>query len=191
MFYAKQGTAWFSSLLGAEKPCLDCSTSNLSPKSVLDNVDSDCTSYCGVVKADDCEANESRDPAGVSSAQFSGERSVCVEVNEIKDDAEGISACQSLGSRQNVTDFKEAENGVWIINSSATLRANHCHDGISYSEKIHNTASLQENNCNQGVEKVKNNDGFHPLTPPRSPSPDVYSGKPSGKKCYHIIFVFF
>ncbi|KAK3183017.1 hypothetical protein Dsin_030303 [Dipteronia sinensis] len=203
LFYSKQGTAWFSSLLEAEKLCLDRNISNLSPKSVLDNMDNDCTTYCSVAKANDCEANESRDSAGGSSAQFSCERRPeCVEVNEIKDDAEGISACQSSGSRQNVidfngagndapiisssVDFNDARNDAPIISSSVTLRANECHDGIFNSEKIHKMPSLEENNCNPGVDKLKSNDAFHPLTPPRSPSPDVYSGKPSETSYHHI-----
>ncbi|KAL5862521.1 hypothetical protein ACOSQ3_000035 [Xanthoceras sorbifolium] len=168
LFYAKQGTAWFSSLLEAEKLCLERNISNLSPKSVLDNMDNDCTSYCSVAKANKCEANESKDSAGGSSAQFSCERRAeFVEVNEVKDDVEGVSVCRSAASRQNVTDLKEARNDAPIINSLQI-------------------PSLEENNCNLGVDEVKSNDCFHPLMPPRSPSPEFYSGKPSETSYHHI-----
>lgn len=39
LFYAKQGTPWFSSFMETEKPSLYPTISNTSPKSVLENVD--------------------------------------------------------------------------------------------------------------------------------------------------------
>lgn len=159
---------------------MDLSTSNLSPKSVLDNVDNDGSSYCAGVKANHYVANESRDFAVGNSAQFSGERSSCGEFNKVRDGVEGTYASQELGLRQDATDFKESNNNYSMINSSMTAQANKNHDGASYNEEILCTPSLWENKCDQGVEKVKSNDGFRPLTPPRSPSADDIGG-PSGK----------
>ncbi|XP_071693543.1 ubiquitin carboxyl-terminal hydrolase 21-like isoform X2 [Rutidosis leptorrhynchoides] len=39
LFYAKQGTPWFSNFMETYKPTLDSNLSNTSPKSVLENID--------------------------------------------------------------------------------------------------------------------------------------------------------
>lgn len=44
LFYARQGTSWFSNFMETYKPSLDPNLSNTSPKSVLENVDHTSTS---------------------------------------------------------------------------------------------------------------------------------------------------
>ncbi|XP_031248788.1 ubiquitin carboxyl-terminal hydrolase 20-like [Pistacia vera] len=173
LFYAKQGTPWCSSLLEAEK-CLD-TASNSSPKSVLDNMDGGFTHYCRVTNA---EINESRDTSGESSSHFSCETRVeAVKVNGTRDAMEGISASFTSGTRQNVSKIETRDDSS-TIDASKPLRTSDGH-GVFSNEKVDNLPSLEASKSSQGVDKVKSNDGFRPLTPSRSPSPDNYPSKPS------------
>lgn len=180
LFYAKQGTPWFSSLLEAEKISSDLDLSNSSPKSVLDNMDGGYASYSRVATAENCNYDESRDYAGSSLTKFSCElRSKNVEGNETRDAAEEISECFSSATRQNVAEV-ETRDDTPMIDACRPLGSSDCHDGGCSSDKVNNLPSVEDNNCSQDVAIVKSNEGFRPLTPSRSPSPDVYSGKPSG-----------
>ncbi|KAJ0052477.1 hypothetical protein Pint_03439 [Pistacia integerrima] len=173
LFYAKQGTPWCSSLLEAEK-CLD-TTSNSSPKSVLDNMDGGFTHYCRVTNA---EVNESRDTSGESSSHFLCETRVeAVKVNGTRDAMEGISASFTSGTGQNVSKIETRDDSS-TIDASKPLRTSDGH-GVFSNEKVDNLPSLEASKSSQGVDKVKSNDGFCPLTPSRSPSPDDYPSKPS------------
>ncbi|KAJ0112649.1 hypothetical protein Patl1_03504 [Pistacia atlantica] len=173
LFYAKQGTPWCSSLLEAEK-CLD-TASNSSPKSVLDNMDGGFTHYCRVTNA---EINESRDTSGESSSRFSCETRVeAVKVNGTRDAMEGISASFTSGTWQNVSKIETRDDSS-TIDASKPLRTSDGH-GVFSNEKVDNLPSLEASKSSQGVDKVKSNDGFRPLTPSRSPSPDDYPSKPS------------
>jgi ubiquitin carboxyl-terminal hydrolase 36/42 len=95
LFYAKQGTPWFSNFIEKQKQCIDLAILNTSPKSVFDNVDASTSSsslplnYCGDVnetsdateevfmdtssgpidgKTDDCEDKENKVPVTVPLA---------------------------------------------------------------------------------------------------------------------------
>lgn len=172
---------------------MDADISNSSPKSVLDNVENDYTSCSGVANAESCEADEPSDSAGDCSTKFSCQlRSKDLEVNEIRDTVNGMSACFTLASCRNVAELETRGDDIPMIdNASRPLSASDFY-GVFCNKKVNKLTSIEEDNCNQGVEKVKIIDGFHPLTPPRSPSPDVYSGKPSGKKyTQSVVFYFF
>lgn len=178
LFYAKQGTEWVSSLLEAESIGMNADISNSSPKSVLDNVENDYTSRSGVANAESCKANEPSASAGDSSTKFSCQlRSIDLEVNETRDTVKGMSACFTLASYRNAAEHETRDNTPMIDDASRPLSASDFY-GVFCNEKVNKLTSLEEDNCNPGVEKVKIVDGFHPLTPPRSPSPDIHSGKP-------------
>lgn len=179
LFYAKQGTPWFSSLMEAPYPCLDPNMLNTSPKSVLDNVDSVCTIYPSVASIDNCDANESRDKVeGVSSDT----RHQRVEVNETSDAIVGSSGPLLCRSKQDELRSSDSKDNTPINNTSMLLEANNPPDGTSYNdEKMCATSSLGRSNSHKGIDENKD-DGFHPLTPPGSPSPDKVSLESSGKQ---------
>ncbi|KAL6979868.1 ubiquitinyl hydrolase 1 [Sarracenia purpurea var. burkii] len=79
LFYAKQGTPWFSSFMETEMSSLDQNTSSNSPKSVLDNTD-----HISEVK----KAGE--DVVGISVESFKGCRHDGVDGNVAKDDAHSL-----------------------------------------------------------------------------------------------------
>lgn len=173
------------SLLEAEK-CLD-TFSNLSPKSVLDNMDGGFTHYC---RATNAEISESRDTYGGSSSHFSCEtRPEALKVNETSDAVEVISASFITGSRQNVSKFETRDDSP-LIDALKPLTKSDCH-GVFSSEKLDNLPSHEESKSSQGVGKVNSNDCFRPLTPSRSPSPDDYPSKPSGKEYHYCQFFLF
>ena len=183
LFYAKQGTPWFSSLMEEPNPCLDPNILNTSPKSVLDNVDSVCTIYPSVASIDNCDANESRDKVeGVSSDFSCGTRHQRVEVSETRDAIVGSSGPLLCRSKQDELGSNDSKDNTPINNTSMLLEANNPPDGTSYNdEKMCTTSSLGRSNSHKGIDENKD-DGFHPLTPPGSPSPDKVSLESSGKQ---------
>lgn len=161
--------------------------SNSSPKSVLDNMDGGFTHYCRETSA---EINESRDTSGGSSSHFSCEaRLEAVKVNETGDAMEGISASFTSGARQNVSKIENRDDSP-MIDASKPLRTSDCH-GVFSNEKVYDLPSREASKSTQGVDKVKSNDGFRPLTPSQSPSPDDYPSKPSGKEMHYCWFFLF
>ncbi|CAL0311817.1 unnamed protein product [Lupinus luteus] len=66
LFYAQQGTPWFSKIMESPLPCLDPSIWNTSPKSVLDRVDSSHKSTpvinSSIVKGEASKSKESSKP---------------------------------------------------------------------------------------------------------------------------------
>ncbi|KAK9274644.1 hypothetical protein L1049_021895 [Liquidambar formosana] len=169
LFYARQGTPWFSSIMEAKKTCLDPDILNTSPKSVLDNVDNICTSSPSVANGYSCGVNETGDAAEGISVQFcSGSRHDGDDVNEamvgvdaVRDDTQRIIPLMPLGASDS------------------------CNETLSNDEDMCTASALKENNCNQETNEVRNNVNIHPQTPPRSLSPDTFS-----KECpevqYHI-----
>lgn len=172
LFYAKQGTPWFASLMDAQKPFLDPNLLNTSPKSVLDNMDSVCVSYPSVASIDNCDANESRDDVeGVPSEFSCGTKCQGVEVDETRD------AVAGSRSKQDGLESNDSKDATLMNKTSVSLGAsNRCDgNGTSYNdEKMCTTSSLEKNNFLKGIDENKD-DGFHPLTPPGSPSPDKVS----------------
>uniref|UniRef100_A0A5B7AVI3 Ubiquitin carboxyl-terminal hydrolase n=1 Tax=Davidia involucrata TaxID=16924 RepID=A0A5B7AVI3_DAVIN len=155
LFYAKEGTPWFSSFMETQKPLSDLNMSNTSPKSVLDNVDHRGTSSPGVVNSHSHEINETRDAAdGIFTESSNGSRHERVEVNEAVDDSPRIYTPMPVGE------------------------SNSC-EGISCKvEKMCTPSPLGENNCNRESVEIKNNANITPQMPPRSPSPDIYTEEP-------------
>ncbi|XP_044467196.1 ubiquitin carboxyl-terminal hydrolase 21-like isoform X2 [Mangifera indica] len=122
LFYAKQGTPWCVSLLEAEK-CLD-TFSNLSPKSVLDNMDGGFTHYC---RATNAEINESRDTYGGSRQNVSKfetrDDSPLIDALKplTKSDCHGVFSSEKLDNLPSHEESKSSQ-GVGKVNSNDCFR---------------------------------------------------------------------
>ncbi|XP_057996805.1 ubiquitin carboxyl-terminal hydrolase 20 isoform X2 [Hevea brasiliensis] len=200
LFYAREGTAWFSSLMESQKDCLDLS--NTSPKSVLDSMDTECTAYPHLANIDDCKASATKsyveggsvtimDVEGASAHSSNVTVLEADQINETGNAAEGLSAHVneagngteefsahiSCGSRQSGLKLccDKSRPGILANDVSVSLGAIGCHDGTLHKEKMDALPSIDGNNCGEGANRNERN-GFHPLTPPRSKSPDVNFG---------------
>lgn len=179
LFYAKQGTPWFSTYLETRKTFLDPHSSNTSPKSVLDNVDIR-TSYPN--NATNCHD----DVNGTSYAALdnilespSGLRDDQVDGINYKDDTQRMSTTLPLGATSPIDNSideikdKNVTPGVTttLARTSISLKDN-C-DMKALSPSV-----LQEHSLNQ--DDVRSNDD-NPQTLPRSCSQeDIYRDEPAG-----------
>ncbi|KAF8379074.1 hypothetical protein HHK36_028501 [Tetracentron sinense] len=166
LFYARQGSPWFSSLMERQKLCVDSDSLNTSPKSVLDDMETMCTSF----------------PRGGSICNS--------EVKETKDNVQRNCSLVSSGERTCSGDFKECRDDVDKICTPIPCRASTCSGQVNKPlnnvERFSTPSPLGASNCSQEVNKARNNVIIHPQTPePRSPSPDIYSEEPPDLS-YHI-----
>lgn len=154
LFYARQGTPWFSSLMQTQKPCLDPNTSGNSPKSVLDNVDSISTSLPTLANVYSHEASETVDAA------------------------DEISTCLSGGGRGDVVQVHEDGDVPHRVDTPMPLGVTSCFDGtLDHTQNIFTTSPRRDHDGNQHINENCNSK-IHPQTPPRSPSPDIYAEEP-------------
>lgn len=141
---------------------------NTSPKSVLDCVEGACASYASVACIENCDINVSckiRDEG--------------VEVNEARDAAAGNTEQLLHRLNQDELGSKDSIDHRLMDNSSKPLGAsNFCDVTSSNKEKISIASTLGVHNCK--IDEIKD-DGFHPLTPPGSPSLEKVSLKSPGK----------
>ncbi|KAF5441925.1 hypothetical protein F2P56_037125 [Juglans regia] len=158
LFYARQGTPWFSSIIDAHKPCLDPNILNTSPKSVLDSAEGASTSYPSVACIDNCDTSVSCKKGDEG-----------VEINGARDAATG-NTVQLLN--QDELGSKDSKDDRLMDNSSTPLGDSKFCDVTSYNEKMSTTSTVGVSNSK--IDEIKD-DGFHPLTPPGSPSPDKVS----------------
>ncbi|GKV10691.1 hypothetical protein SLEP1_g22019 [Rubroshorea leprosula] len=165
LFYARQDIPWFSSVIEVQAPCLDPNVSNLSPKSVLDNIESAIPSDSGAGNNNECSSNESKDAADRMSMQFSYETKTDSAVNE------SSIAAEAYGSEQNVTELNESGAETPTIDANMPPRSSDCFEGLS-DENICTVSPLGENMCNQDVDKACKSSGS-PQTSTRSKSPEA------------------
>ncbi|KAA8525876.1 hypothetical protein F0562_007731 [Nyssa sinensis] len=155
LFYAKQGTPWFSTFMETQKLFFDHNMSNTSPKSVLDNVDHNGTLSPSV-------------PSVVNSHRL--------EIHETKDAADGIPMESSIGLRHERVEVNEAvDDSHRIYTPVPVAESNSCEGTSCKVGKMCTPSPLGEKNCNLQSVKIKNNANITPQTPPRSPSPDIYA----------------
>ncbi|BBH02872.1 ubiquitin-specific protease 21 [Prunus dulcis] len=109
LFYARQGTPWFSSIVESLKPCLDPAMTNTSPKSVLENVESVSILSPSVNNVDCCVANEPGDAHERITLSLPRARCEEVEVIDTRDAADGCS--------------KETKDSAAVIDASTPGRA--------------------------------------------------------------------
>lgn len=156
LLYAKQGTPWFSNLFEMENPCSNPYISNSSPKSVLDNKDQASTSYNHVPNPSARGPHETSQ----SSADNSTYNPAETKTEDNVDVAPGFDIRDEVPSN----DAQAPTDGVF-----------------SHDEMPGVPSSRQDDGGDLHIDEAKLDDGFRPLTPPRSPSPDVCSAKPEGK----------
>lgn len=189
LFYAKQGTPWFSTYFETIKPLLDPHSSNTSPKSVLDNVDTR-TSYPNHATNCHYDVNGTSD-AALDNILESPSRSRDGQVDSInyKDDTQQMSTTLPLGVTSPIDDpvheiqDRNVTPGVTTTlppGTSISLKDN-C-DGM----KVFSPSVLQEYSLNQ--DDVRSNDD-NPQTPPRSSSPDIYRDELGGIWNLHCLLL--
>ncbi|KAK1374967.1 Ubiquitin carboxyl-terminal hydrolase [Heracleum sosnowskyi] len=157
LFYAKQGTPWFSTYLETIKPLLDPQSSNTSPNdAALDNILE--------------SPSRSRDDQ-VDSINY-------------KDDTQQMSTTLPLGATSPIDDSeyeikdKNVTPGVsttWPPGTSTSLKDN-CEGTKEFSPSV-----LQD--CSLNQDDVRSNDD-NPQTPPRSSSPDINRDLSGDDKSY-------
>lgn len=136
---------------------------NTSPKSVLDSVEGASASYPSVACIDNCDTSVS-----------CKKRDEGVDVNGARD-AATVNTVQLLS--QDELGSKDSKDDRLMDNSSMPLGDSKFCDVTSYNKKMSTTSTVGVNNCKIEIK----DDGFHPLTPPGSPSPDKVSFESSGK----------
>ncbi|XP_062073616.1 ubiquitin carboxyl-terminal hydrolase 20-like [Humulus lupulus] len=164
LFYARRGTPWFSSLVGAEMKSLDPAILSTSPQSVLDAVENTCPLPNSAYINDASVA-----PDVVSCLP----KLSCVNQNFIttpigKNDCPGVESSKAEASGVNCITTPIRENDCQGVESSK----------VKASDLNCNATPFRENDFH-GVEssevKIGGDDVFHPLTPPRSQSPELFS----------------
>eukprot|EP00257_Ricinus_communis_P009207 XP_002527676.2 ubiquitin carboxyl-terminal hydrolase 20 [Ricinus communis] len=181
LFYVRDGTPWFSSLIELEKDSSDPSISNTSPKSVLDRMVTGSTACPLWENFDQCKAeslDHHKSSVSISDVEKTSNHFSCVtvvekdEINAIGNGAEGISAqilCGSGNSGPKLC-YESSRADVSMTDVSVSLEATNSHE-ILHDEKL-----------GQGAGTSGRND-VDPLMPPRSSSPDLnFGGVPSAKK---------
>lgn len=185
LFYAKCGTPWLSSLLEAQKPSLDTNTMNTSPQSVLDNVENASVPHSIETSIDIFDDDEYRDGgAGTSSWYTYGARHEGNEVNNARN-AAGASECNFNGPKDDRVGPNDSGDDH-VVDPSMPQGASNSNEASCDSDTKCNTLPLGKTNCHKGANE-EGSDVFHPLTPPRSKSPDTFSSESRGK--VHICFI--
>ncbi|XP_042509959.1 ubiquitin carboxyl-terminal hydrolase 21-like [Macadamia integrifolia] len=157
LFYARQGLPWFSTLMETQNKCVDASSGTISPKSVLDDVDRMCATV----------------PLKASTS---------IVEDEGRLDAEGINSVWDMKVDEfgNDDQIDEARTDAPTPSTVSPTEASKCNDKVdeprSDAQRTGIT-STEASNCKQEVPKTRN-DVSVPQTPPRSPSPDIYSEEP-------------
>ncbi|XP_057976274.1 ubiquitin carboxyl-terminal hydrolase 21-like isoform X2 [Malania oleifera] len=151
LFYARQGTHWFSSLMETQKSCMESNFLGTSPKSVLDNVDNISSFSPSVANIQSPMVND-RDP---TEGRFSSETNPGIEANGVEPD-------------------------TCVIHAQTQLEPSACCDRTtSYNvEKRSYPSPTGEKIYNQMHDEFRHHVNIHPQTPPRSPSPDIYFEEP-------------
>ncbi|CAK9321506.1 unnamed protein product [Citrullus colocynthis] len=132
LLYKRKGTSWFSSLIQRPDPCLNSDSSNPSPKSVLQNINTVHSSF-----ASECNVNNETMNAPADTLQPSPWFS-----------------CEMGNQDVGANDLENAASANLNIFESATTKS---------------SPIVTKNLHSNGEDDI---DGFHPLSPMRSPSPD-------------------
>ncbi|KAK4263006.1 hypothetical protein QN277_028487 [Acacia crassicarpa] len=158
LLYARQGTPWLSSIMDASSPFLAPSVLNTSPKSVLDNVD-------GLYRPNPSEA-----------VLASGGANECQGVSQ------QMPVCFSGGFNKMLNNYMNSgfeddqvhfERNPTIVSTNSTKEET-THVQVPCNERNGSLSSLDEK-VHQETVDIRENDVFHPLTPPSSPGPESNS----------------
>ncbi|CAN4128158.1 unnamed protein product [Withania somnifera] len=171
LFYAKRGTAWFSDFIEGQKPFIDPSILNTSPKSVLENTDAVRITSPLLPSTQAFRVKEPNDAANESSPSYLNK----VQDSEGKENVQMTSASRSPLGACNVLDSKSSE--VDKVASPSVLK-----DG---SKPVSRVSILKENCSTLDSGSTSRTLYITPEVPPRSPSPEIYREDPPDNH-YHI-----
>lgn len=174
LFYARQGTPWFSSFAESTIPCLNLSRMNTSPKSVLDITDGQDKSFSIL--------NENIEKSGAGKSKEFSEKSdySCQQSRKFpeNDDVIDASPCRKQVPAGPSNQKNLHLNGSEDI-SAQVLPVNYASPtgiakpgGSSYAENV----APDKNKCSLEANDFIENDVFNALTPPNSP-PSQTPGK--------------
>ncbi|KAL0313601.1 UNVERIFIED_CONTAM: Ubiquitin carboxyl-terminal hydrolase 20 [Sesamum radiatum] len=155
LFYAKKGSAWFSSFIQTQKLCVDSTVWDTSPKSVLDNVDTSSVSPIFQNKFNG-------DSDGVNDT---GSERKELENNEIKD-SRPVHNESEKGSEYNLDRM-----------SVSVAPADASDVSLPQAHKEVSTILLETVNQRQEVRAAEDSQNIT-QTPMRSPSPEIYREDP-------------
>ncbi|KAM7260267.1 hypothetical protein ACFE04_016008 [Oxalis oulophora] len=161
LFYAKQDTPWFSTVIEVKKPCLNTTgLSNSSPKSVLDNRESETTSNDSAENVDSSMADKLSEVPSCSKLS-SDEGLKC---NEVKNPAEG-----------NYGDIKESMQGVCLTDAKKSNWKNSYCDETLCDKKSSSKLFVENHHDEKNRESVLKPASRPPtpLRPPQSSSPNA------------------
>ncbi|KAJ7943824.1 Ubiquitin carboxyl-terminal hydrolase [Quillaja saponaria] len=121
--------------------------------------------YARQANIDKCDASEPREFAeGMPTLNSCGRRHEGHEVNDTVGTSLASNEQFHSGSKKyGLGGFEGSDNDI------------HTSGNLYDNERTGTVSCLGENNCKQDLDDCREYDGFHPLTPPSSPSPDVYS----------------
>ncbi|KAL0458717.1 UNVERIFIED_CONTAM: Ubiquitin carboxyl-terminal hydrolase 20 [Sesamum latifolium] len=156
LFYAKKGSAWFSSFIQTQKLCVDSTVWDTSPKSVLDNVDTSSVSPIFQNKFN-CDSD---------GVQDTGSERKELENNEIKDSR----------PMHNESEKKESEYNLHRM-STSIAPADASDVSLTQAHKEVSTILLETVNQGQEVRAAEDSQNIT-QTPTRSPSPEIYREDP-------------
>jgi ubiquitin carboxyl-terminal hydrolase 36/42 len=167
LFYARQGTPWFSSFAESTIPCLNLSRMNTSPKSVLDITDGQDKSFSIL--------NENIEKSGAGKSKEFSEKSdhSCQQSRKFpeNDDVIDASPCRKQVPAGPSNQKNLHLNGSEDI-SAQVLPVNYASPtgiakpgGSSYAENV----APDKNKCSLEANDFIENDVFNALTPPNSP----------------------
>ncbi|KAL1829957.1 hypothetical protein DCAR_0209348 [Daucus carota subsp. sativus] len=184
LFYAKQGTPWFSTYLENIKPFLNPHCSNTSPKSVLDNVDNR-TSYPNHATNCHYDVNGTSDGAPDNFLESpSGSKDDPVNGINYKDDSQQMSTLLPLGATSPTDTSVDAIKDRTVTPEVTTTSPS----GIIISLKDNcdgmraiSPSVLQQHSSNP--DDIKSNDD-NPQTPPRSSTADINRDESADVKLY-------
>ncbi|KAF3658833.1 Ubiquitin carboxyl-terminal hydrolase 21 [Capsicum annuum] len=173
LFYAKRGTPWFSDFIEGQKPFIDPSMLNTSPKSVLENTDAVRITSPLLPGAQTSRGKEPNDTANESSPNSLNK----VQDSEEKENAHMMSAPRPPLVASNSLDSKSREMDKDSVSSPSLLK-----DG---STLVSGVSVLKENRNILDPGSTNRTLYITPKTPPRSPSPEIYREDPPDND-FHI-----
>ncbi|XWS38755.1 hypothetical protein CRYUN_Cryun19dG0157400 [Craigia yunnanensis] len=156
LFYARQGTPWFSTAIEVQKPCADPGIYDSSQKSVLDNIE--CASNPLVENSADCGVNESMDIADKTSTQLSCETQFKVEIDEQCVANERISGVLANESKFQVSKSIDSRDDNPMTDASIPPGSSNCSNEFDKNKST--VSHLGDNNCNQSVDEATNDSSF-------------------------------
>ncbi|XP_038679026.1 ubiquitin carboxyl-terminal hydrolase 20-like isoform X2 [Tripterygium wilfordii] len=174
LFYAREGTPWFSKFWESQKPSLDFGSFNTSPKSVLDDVDGESTMHSNSAKLGNCTSYKSIDSAEENLTNLSCRSK---QEEEIKDTEDVIATWFNAEPGLNGASHSCNESGGDSLMVDALVPPSTT-DGCEQilGDDFCSTHSLEENDCTQDPDTGVKIEGLLPSTRLKSRSLDVNHG---------------